>query len=81
MSKLLKDTRLADNFGTWRTFVRTNDRVIWIFSKPAIVVREPSTIIIFLLLGQRVYVIKFAGMSHVINSSRVNNLEANERFI
>ena len=48
------ETRLADNFDTWRTFLRIRVGVMYISPKPAIVVKEPLATTIFLLLGLRV---------------------------
>ena len=36
------ETRLADNFGTWRTFIRIRVGVIYMSLKPATVAKEPS---------------------------------------
>ena len=45
------ETRLVDNFGTWRIFLRIRVGVMYMSPKPATVAKEPLTIAIFLLLG------------------------------
>ena len=45
------ETRLADNFGTWRTFLRIRVGAMYMSSKPATVTKEPLATAIFLLLG------------------------------
>ena len=45
------EIRLADNFGTWRTFLRIKVGVMYMSLKPATVAKEPLAIAIFLLLG------------------------------
>ena len=45
------ETRLADDFGTWRTFLRIRVGVMYMSPKPATVAKEPLATAIFLLLG------------------------------
>ena len=45
------ETRLADNLGTWRTFLRIRVGVMYMSPKPAMVAKEPLATTIFLLLG------------------------------
>ena len=45
------ETRLTDNFGTWRTFLKIRVGVIYMSPKLAIVAKEPLATAIFLLLG------------------------------
>ena len=45
------ETRLADNFGIWRTFLRIRVVVMYMSSKPTTVVKEPLATVIFLLHG------------------------------
>jgi hypothetical protein len=48
----------VDNLGTWRTFFKISDGPIMTSPSPATVVKEPSTVAIFLLLGHSKYVEK-----------------------
>jgi hypothetical protein len=41
----------VDNLGTWRTFFKISDGPILTSPTPAIVVKEPLVVAIFLLLG------------------------------
>lgn len=45
-----------DNLGIWRTFPKVDDELILTSSTPATVVKELSTMAIFLLLGHGEYV-------------------------
>ena len=46
------ETRLVDNFGKWITFFSVSVGLIWTSLMLATVVKEPSAITIFPLLGQ-----------------------------
>jgi hypothetical protein len=52
------ETRFVDNLGTWRTFFKISDGPILTSPTPATVVKEPSAVAIFLLLGHGKYVVK-----------------------
>ena len=45
------ETRVADNFGTWRTFLRIRVGVMYMSLKPTTVTKEPLATTILLLLG------------------------------
>lgn len=45
-----------DNLGTWRTFFKVSVGLILTSPTPAIVVNEPSAVLIFLLIGHGEYV-------------------------
>jgi hypothetical protein len=51
----------VDNLGTWRTFFKISDGPILTSPTPAIVVKEPLVVAIFLLLGNGKYVEKTFG--------------------
>ena len=47
-----------DNLGTWRTFFKVSDGLILTPPTPAIVVKEPLSVVVFLLLQHGEYVEK-----------------------
>lgn len=49
------EIRLADNFGTWRTFLRMRVGEICTSLKPTTVAKAPLATIIYLLLGDGLY--------------------------
>ena len=52
------ETRFVDNLGTWRTFFKISDGLCLTSPTLATVVKEPSAVAIFLLLGHGKYMKK-----------------------
>ena len=63
------DTRSVESLRTCKTFLRLKEVFTLTIPKPAIVTKDPSTIVIFLLLGHGIYVLNFSDECHMLNSS------------
>ena len=53
------DTRLVESMGTYKTFLRLKEGFSFTIPYPAIVAKDPSAIVIFLLLGYELCVLNF----------------------
>ena len=70
------DTRLVESLRTWKTFLRLKEGFTLTIPEPATVAKDPSAIVIFLLLGHGIYVLNFSDECHMLSSSWVNNPRA-----
>ena len=66
------ETRLTNNFGTWRTFLRIRVEVMYMSLKPATVAKEPLATAIFFITwawGIGMEKLRFGG--HMVCGTRV----------
>ena len=70
------NTRLVESLRTCKTFLRVKEGFTLTIPEPATVAKDPSAIVIFLLLGHGIYVLNFSDECHMLSSSWINDPRA-----